>query len=138
MVLVPADPHASNGAPYSDPIDLTGRMPATVMDVFEQTEANEEHQYPSAPFYKSLYDWSNSADEVAQDFHAGESRYNSVCFQEHQYVYSPQTQMLTTPIAGSGHLGSVTYPGCAVDRTHGMREFRETDRGAGPSSVMIR
>jgi hypothetical protein len=94
---------------YPNPMDITGSF----YDRVRGEKTSKNLHYPSANFYKKYWNWSNEQQESPNEakYTSERGTMNTVCFQGHQAMFSPNTGSYTQVIENTGHWGRNVYPG---------------------------
>ena len=94
---------------YPNPMDITGSF----YDRVRGEKTSKILHYPSAKFYSKYWGWSNEQQESPNEakYTSERGTMNTVCFQGHQAMFSPNTGSYTQVIENTGHWGRNVYPG---------------------------
>ena len=119
-MLIPYRTNGGSDAPQiSNPLDVTGRLHPTLYADTDVPEGEiEDAQYPGARYYAEFLELkklTSYASDATEHFMSPFKYLNTICFQQAQYMWSPESRSYTSRIANTGHWGN-TYNGCAKVR----------------------
>ena len=119
-MMIPYRTNGGSDAPQiSNPLDVTGRLHPTLYADTDVPEGEiEDAQYPGARYYAEFLELkklTSYASDATEHFMSPFKYLNTICFQQAQFMWSPENHSYTTKISNTGHWGN-TYNGCAKVR----------------------
>ena len=130
--LVPLPTYGAKGSDEymiepPNPMDCTGAFSSSrgyLRALDNENQSNGRKHYATARFYQAMYGWTNSVIDEDGHFQTSNHSWNTVCFQDHQSIYSVKGRDYSVTIMNTGHWGSSVYPGCGRVR-RGMQKYLE-------------
>jgi len=119
-MMIPYRTNGGGDAPaISNPLDVTGIFHPTLYQDSDVPEGEiEAAHYPGGRFYSEFLELkklTSYASDATEHFMSPFKYLNTVCFQNAQYMYAPESRTFTDRIANTGHWQN-TYNGCGKVR----------------------
>ena len=119
-MMIPYRTNGGSDAPsISNPLDVTGRLHPTLYADTDVPEGEiDAAQYPGARYYAEFLELkklTSYASDATEHFMSPFKYLNTICFQNAQFMYNPETRGFTDKLANSGHWSN-TYNGCGKVR----------------------